>query len=312
MEFFFLYSIFAIFENPLYALVLGFNQMDAWLVWVLTAGLFAVLYALKAAGLYTMAKKAGKAHIAWCAFVPFASTFLMGELAETLYLGGLKIKHLGIFAAVLELLLCAAYAMQYIPLSYIYSQGEGQLYTVIVEAGADGSYAYLEFTDALNPSVERLMDVASILQTVFYLLYTVAAAVLFVAFFRVYCPMSYIWMVILCVIIPVFTAPLVYAYRNRGPVDYEKWMAARAAQLQRMQQRYGEGGPYGGGPYGGSPYGPEEGPKPADPFGEFSDGEDKDKYKDDPFGGLSDKKDGPGGSDGPSQDGNGGDGGSFS
>lgn len=308
MEFFYIYGIVANFGDPVYATAYGFNMLSVWLVWTITAGIYAVIYALKAAGLYTMAKRAGLNKLVWCAFVPFASTYLMGELAGALRLGSAKIRHIGLYAMAAEFLLFVAQAMYYIPLSYIYAQGPGQLYYVQIEDNT----VWLTFTDAVSNGLQNLLNVAYILDYVFYILYTIAAIFLFVTFFRRYCPLSYIWMVILCVIIPIVTAMLVYAYRNRSPVDYEKIMAARAEQMRRMQQ-YGQGGPYGGGPYNNGPYnnGPYGGgtssgtpggasKTPDDPFGEFSDNKD-------PFGDFSEKKGDSGQSDGSSSSGKGGD-----
>ena len=305
MEFFFVYGIVFNFGNPLYAAAYGFNALPVWLVWTITAGIYAVLYALKAAGLYAMAKKAGMNKLVWCAFVPFASTYLMGELAGALRLGNAKIRHIGLYAMVAEFLLFAVQAMYYISFSYIFARG-----LFYVEMDETAGTVALYFTEAVSNGLQNLINVSNVLDYVFYILYTIAAIFLFVTFFRRYCPLSYIWMVILCVIIPIVTAMLVYAYRNRSPVDYEKIMAARAEQMRRMQQQYGQGGPYGGGPYNNGPYnnggpyggGPSSGAPggasktPDDPFGEFSGG-------DDPFGDFSEKKGDPGRSDGASSDG---------
>lgn len=304
MEFFIVFGIVFNFGNPLYARAYGFTMLQPWAVYTIAAAIYLVIYAFKAIGLSTMAKKAGKNKLVWCAFVPFASTFLMGELAGEMRLGGnAKLKHIGLYAMVLEVLLCVCYALQYFPQTYIFAQGEGVLYNIVTETNANGTYISIEFTGSLNPAIVQMMNVALILEYIFYLLYTLAAVFLFIAFFRRYCPASYIWMVILCAILPVLTAFLIFAYRNRLPVDYERFMAARAEQYRRMQQS--QYGPYGGNPYGGNPYGggygspygqnPNAGPyggqgaprEPEDPFGEFSS---KSGGESDPFGEFSEKK----------------------
>ncbi len=309
MEFFIILSFLFILGNPLYAQAYGYNRLSGLAVVLISLAVYAIVYAFKAIGLYTMAKRAGKQKLLWCAFVPFASTFLIGELAGDFRLGTARMKHIGLYAMILEFVLCIFYALQYFPQLYIFSQGEGVLYNIVRQAGSDGGgYISIEFTSALNPAIYNMMNIAYILEYVFYVLYTIAAVFMFIAFFKRYSPLSYIWMVVVCAIIPLFAAFLIFAYRNRKPVDYDKFMAARSEQIRRMQAAqyggyppYGQspyGNPYNQPPYGQPPYGNPNGqgaPKnaPEDPFGEF--GSSSKPSDDDPFGEFSgggNKKDG--------------------
>ena len=85
MEFFFVLSIAFIFLSP------GINQLGEiynegliWIAFVIAGGVYLIVHALKAVGLYRMAKKKGMGKkLLWCAFVPFANTFLMASLAAS-------------------------------------------------------------------------------------------------------------------------------------------------------------------------------------------------------------------------------------
>ena len=213
----------------------------------------------------------------WCAFVPFASTWLMGKLAGAVRVGRTKIEFFGLLTMIAEICLCICYALQYFPLAYIY-----------------GNNLYSITYDETRLPILQISE-----EYIFMLVYTVLSVFLYMGFFRGYAPQSYIWLDVLCIFLPV-AGILAFAFRNRKFVDYEKYMQARMEQIRRVQQaQYGRppygnpyGNPYGGSygdPYGG-PYGqngqsPYGGPatKPDDPFGEFSSGENKSSAQD-PFG----------------------------
>ena len=305
MEFFIVLGVVSVLGNPLYAEAYGFNMLPAWAVVLVALAVYAFVFAFKAVGLFVMAKRAGRQKLLWCAFVPFASTFLLGELAGDIRVGNGRLRHIGLYALIAEILLCVCYGIQNFTQMYIFSQGRGVLYNILTEAGSNGgTILSLEYTAALADGIVKMMDVAYILEYVLLILYTVVAVFMFIAFFKRYSPASYVWMVILCAVVPVATAFLVFAYRNRVPVDYDKLMAARAEHYRRMQASQYGGYPYGQPPYGGNPYGqPPYGapggqdapPKaPDDPFGEFgsSSGPSGGSPEDDPFGEFSagDKK----------------------
>jgi hypothetical protein len=89
-----------------------------------------------------------------------------------------------------------------------------------------------------------------------------------------YAPKNYMVLSILVLFIPVARFIVIFALRNRQPIDYEAYMRARReAYIRSQQQYYNRQNPYGN-PYGGqyNPYGQDTPSprKPEEPFGEFS------------------------------------------
>ncbi len=289
MEFVFIWELIFPFCNPARREAYGTEPMQVWLAFVITAAVYVAVCAFKAIGLYTMAKNRGMKKKMWCAFLPFANTYLIGELAGDLRLGKSKVKHLGAIAMAVELLACAVALMQTIPAAYAFATG---MYTITSSQVGEIVYYGWAFSSEFPYAVVRMADVAYIMNYIFMILNTVAQVFLLIAFYRTYAPASYIWMVILGVIVAVANAFLIFAFRSRKPVDYDKFMAARAERYRRMQQsQYGPygGGPYGGNPYGGNPYGGNQGGAapgaPADPFGEYP--SDRDPFEEYSRGGNS-------------------------
>ena len=95
MEFFVFLGAFLYLSNPLYTQSLGINRLPVYAAYALAAGVYAVIYVFKAISLYRMAKKKGLNRLCWCAFVPFASTYLIGELGEQVRPFGLRIPKFG-------------------------------------------------------------------------------------------------------------------------------------------------------------------------------------------------------------------------
>lgn len=291
MELFSLFEFIFPFGNPVYAQTYGFNMVDAWLLWVIAAAVYVVVCAFKGVGLYAMAKKRGKSKfLCLLGFVPFASTYLMGKLGGELHLGKVNLKYIGILAMAAEIVLCLGYAVQDIPQSVIFMNPD--LYEVRPVASGNLTYLAVFFAESVPAWLVNTMNFFSIFCTIFYFIWLVLFIFLCMSFFRTYASASYIWMVVLCAIIPVLTGFLIFAFRNRDPIDYDKYMQERMERIRRAQQaHYGPYGgnpygnpygqnPYGQNPYGQNPYGTPYGqngyggqgaPKePDDPFGEYS------------------------------------------
>ena len=108
-------------------------------------------------------------------------------------------------------------------------------------------------------------------------------------------PLSYIWMVLFCAILPPVEAFLVFAYRNRKPIDFDAYMKERAERIRRAQQaQFGPYGPYGQNPYGQNPYGQNpygQNPYGQNPYGQNPYGQNPNanapSEPDDPFGEFS-------------------------
>ena len=123
MEFFIVFGAIVNLCNPIVELIYGIAPLPVYWAYIIAAAVFAVIYALKAVGLYTMAKKRGMNKKIWAAFVPFASTWLIGELAGPVRVGKSKFAYFGLLAMFTEIFLCVCYALQFIPMAYAISQG---------------------------------------------------------------------------------------------------------------------------------------------------------------------------------------------
>lgn len=292
MEFFVVFGAIFSLCDPRVKLAYGINVLPVYWAFILALIVYAVFYTFKAIGLSTMAKKRGMKKYVWCAFVPFASTWLIGKLAGPVRVGKTKIEFFGLLSMIAEICLCVCYALNYFPLAYAFANN---LYGIEVSSENNVVSYGLQFSTEFQSFV-TVMNIAYIAEYIFMIIYVVLCVFLYMGFFRAYAPQSYIWLDILCLFLPV-VGILAFAFRNRDFVDYEKYMQARMEQIRRMQQaQYGRppyGGPYGGNPYGNpyggqpygqngqAPYGPSE--KPDDPFGEFSSGGNKSSEQD-PFG----------------------------
>lgn len=251
------------------------SALPLWAAALIALGIYLVLWAFKGIGLYTMAKKQGKKKgMRALAFIPFASTFLMGELGESFKISSkTSVKHVGLYTMIAEILYAAAVCVYYIPLMYCF---QNSLFGVELDSG----YVTYYMLSSVPSALASCYNVGYYLQYIMEFVYLLFAIFLYIVFFRRYTPASYVWMVILCALIPVFTPFLIFAFRKRTAVNYDDYMRRRYERM-RQQQYYGgqqppynENGGYGGNGYNNGGYngggadrggsGPEQ-----DPFGEF-------------------------------------------
>ena len=276
MEFIELAGFILQFSYPYAKTVYGFS-IPAYIALIVAGGVFLALHACKAAALFIMAKKQGKKKLLWCAFLPFANTFLIGELGGEVKFGNLRLKHVGIVAMLAELVFvaCRGFVLGY----YAYAFHNGLTYFEVENNMIGWGFNEGVLTDGMYTALNACEIAGYILS------FVVLIAFIFVniGIFRKYAPDSYIWMVVLCALLPPVEGILLLVFARRTPVDYEKYMRERIEAIRRRQQaQYGPYGPYG--PYGQNPYGQNQNPygqpqqgsaqgneAPPDPFGEFSD-----------------------------------------
>lgn len=276
MEFIELAGFILQFSYPYAKTVYGFS-IPAYIALIIAGGVFLALHACKAAALFIMAKKQGKKRLLWCAFLPFANTFLIGELGGEVKFGNLRLKHVGVVAMLAELVFvaCRGFVLGY----YAYAFHNGLTYFEVENNMIGWGFNEGVLTDGMYTALNACEIAGYILS------FVVIIAFIFVniGIFRKYAPDSYIWMVVLCALLPPVEGILLLVFARRTPVDYEKYMRERIEAIRRRQQaQYGPYGPYG--PYGQNPYGQNQNPygqpqqggaqgneAPPDPFGEFSD-----------------------------------------
>lgn len=300
MEFIELAGFILQFSYPYAKTVYGFS-IPAYIALIVAGGVFLALHACKAAALFIMAKKQGKKKLLWCAFLPFANTFLIGELGGEVKFGNLRLKHVGIVAMLAELVFvaCRGFVLGY----YAYAFHNGLTYFEVENNMIGWGFNEGVLTDGMYTALNACEIAGYILS------FVVLIAFIFVniGIFRKYAPDSYIWMVVLCALLPPVEGILLLVFARRTPVDYEKYMRERIEAIRRRQQaQYGPYGPYG--PYGQNPYGQNQNPygQNQNPYGQPQQGSAQgNEAPPDPFGEFSDQK-GQGSQNGGGQNQNGG------
>lgn len=299
MEFIELAGFILQFSYPYAKTVYGF-WIPAYIALIVAGGIFLALHACKAAALFIMAKKQGKKKLLWCAFLPFANTFLIGELGGEVKFGNLRLKHVGVVAMLAELVFvaCRGFVLGY----YAYAFHNGLTYFEVENNMIGWGFNEGVLTDGMYTALNACEIAGYILS------FVVIIAFIFVniGIFRKYAPDSYIWMVVLCALLPPVEGILLLVFARRTPVDYEKYMRERIEAIRRRQQaQYGPYGPYG--PYGQNPYGQNQNPygQNQNPYGQPQQGSAQgNEAPPDPFGEFSDQK-GQGSQNGSSQNQNG-------
>lgn len=299
MEFIELAGFILQFSYPYAKTVYGFS-IPAYIALIVAGGIFLALHACKAAALFIMAKKQGKKKLLWCAFLPFANTFLIGELGGEVKFGNLRLKHVGVVAMLAEFVFVACRG--FVLGVYAYAFQNGLTYFEVENNMIGWGFNEGVLTDGMYTALNACEIAGYILS------FVVLIAFIFVniGIFRKYAPDSYIWMVVLCALLPPVEGILLLVFARRTPVDYDKYMRERIEAIRRRQQaQYGPYGPYG--PYGQNPYGQNQNPygQNQNPYGQPQQGGAQgNEAPPDPFGEFSDQK-GQGSQNGNSQNQNG-------
>ena len=210
MEFIELAGFILQFSYPYAKTVYGFS-IPAYIALIVAGGIFLALHACKAAALFIMAKKQGKKRLLWCAFLPFANTFLIGELGGEVKFGNLRLKHVGIVAMIAELFFVAcrgfvlgvyAYAFQN---ERTWFEFEENMIGWGFEEGwlTDGMYTALNACEIAG----YILSFAALIAFIF----------VNIGIFRKYAPDSYIWMVVLCALLPPVERILLLVFARRTP-----------------------------------------------------------------------------------------------
>lgn len=249
---------------------------DALISAIIAFSIWLAVFILMGIGLFTMSKKTDSKR-RYLAFVPFGQLFLLGELAGEVTFFGHKIRRLGLYAMIVEMVASAYYVLMSAAMYVLYVQNAA-LYELLngIPTWNGLSVSATRWLNFYAISSNYVVGLLSLVNAVLILM-------LFIGFYRRYAAhRNAIWLAIGGVFIPFFNGIAVFVLRGRDRIDYEAILRARQEAFKRQQQQWqnGQFGPYGGGPYG--PYGGPMGgngqswsqqpPKPEDPFGEFKGG----------------------------------------
>lgn len=222
-----------------------------------SAGLYLIFLVFGGLGMHAMAKKVGMKH-SWLAFLPFANTWYAGKLAGETRVFGQKMKRVGLYAMISEIIYVAISLFALIIQLALYNPA-------YFELGEDGTY-YL-ITNNIPLSIRWMVSanfICDFLVTISYLVLIFFLCTLFYAFFRKYYARGPFLMTFLCAVLPL-RGLVIFAVRNNTPVDYDAYMRRRMEQYAR---RSGGAYPYGQGGYDAD--GNRTGGAPQDePFSDF-------------------------------------------
>ena len=242
-------------------------------------GVYVILLIFGGIGLSKLAKKQGLKH-RWMGFLPFFNTYYAGKLAGETQFFGQKMKRIGLYAmlteilyVVLQLFLMIATVISYFP----------QYRTLEVDEGVMTGIANSNMPAWLEPTILYGNLVAYLI----WFFVIIFFCVLFIAFFRKYYARGPILLAFLSAVLP-FRGITIFAVRNNAPVDYNDYIRRRTQAYMRSsgynQPPYG---PYG--PENGPQSGPQNGPDPFDGFGSPNSGNSgKSSSDDDPFSEFDD------------------------
>ena len=251
-----------------------------------TLGVYLILLVFGGIGLNKLAKKQGLKH-RWMAFLPFFNTYYAGKLAGETQFFGQKMKRVGLYAMISEILYVALQLFVFVAvIMYFFPE----YLTLVVENGEMKG----EPNDSMPAWIMPAIDYGRLVAYLLWFFVIVFFCVLYVSFFRKYYARGPILLAFLSAVLP-FRGFTIFAVRNNAPVDYNDY-------IRRRTQAYMRGNGYNQPPY--SPYGPGNGgygsggPQNDDPFegfggpsgGSSSGSSSSPSSDDDPFSEFGDDK----------------------
>lgn len=222
-------------------------------------GAWLVLEILLGFGLFAMAKKRN-VEKRYLAFIPFVNMLYAGRLAGDTRLFGQRMKHVGVFVMLAQIVavLAGAFTMfSEVTLHYNY------VLQPITDASSQRVISYsFKTVDGYTPTSRSAAfliaydDISSLILSIAELVYSIFLFLVSSALFRRYAPRSFTWLSLVALFIPASFPIIVFALRNKQPIDYAAYLKK---QREAYYRRYGAPGGYGGfGSYGGynnTPYG---------------------------------------------------------
>lgn len=271
MEFFDLFNVPMIFMEEIVNLIIKpdiqnvYDFSNVILTYYLfaalgTLGVYLILVVFGGIGLNKLAKKQGLKH-RWMAFLPFLNTYYAGKLAGETQFFGQKMKRVGLYAMISEILYVALQLFVFAAVIISYFP---EYRTLEVSDGVMTGAA----NEAMPSWIEPAVTYGNLVAYLLWFFVIVFFCVLFVAFFRKYYARGPILLAFLSAVLP-FRGFTIFAVRNNAPVDYNDYIRRRTQAYMRNngynQPPYGPYGPGSGG-YGSG--GPQNGPDPFEGFGE--------------------------------------------
>lgn len=251
-----------------------------WLPIVCVGAFFAVVFALQAIALYTVASRSGYKN-KWMAFVPFLSTYYIGVCAQkNKIFNRVDARIFSAVAAVMEFLLLGGSIVYYVAILLLARSGCLDItineMTSLVIAEIVGS-----IPDNLFWAEWCFKYLYDYILSWFSLLLMFVQVLLLSAFFQTYSARRYFIFTVASALFPI-QGIIFFIIRNNKGYNYREYLRLeqerRYRTYQQFQQQNFSQNPYnqnpysrngGSGPYGGYENRPGGGVKPEDPFAEF-------------------------------------------
>lgn len=241
-------------------IMLGNTSVEAaWVSLLLVTAVCVTLFVLQGVGLRMMAKKQNIKK-SWLAFVPFANIWLLGKLAGTAEFFGQKIKNIGLYTMIAQIVCSIMYALMIAAQVYlVHNHGLPH----VTELGD----AYWLGLKGFSITVEKFYRIGNYFLSILSLISEILVFILMLSVYKKYYPKSHLALGMLALFVPISRYITVFVLRKRTPIDFDAYMRARREAYMRSRQQY-YGGYNGYNPYGQQP----QQPRPEDPFSEFKSG----------------------------------------
>ncbi len=236
---------------------------------IIGIGIILALFILQGVGLYKMAKRLNWKR-KYLAFIPFANIIYLGKLVGECQIFGQRMKRAGLYTLLAQIACTLVVCLHLAAELYLYLEHGAPTLQNPHEAaywGLTGFAGKVETFYEIIPYVTGILELLT--QLLFY--------VLMVGLCKKYAPHNYMFLSLLTLFLPLARFILIFALRNKAPIDYEAYMRAKREAYFRQQQQYYQqyGNPYQN-PYQNPytrPYTPPQNSaarKPDDPFEEFT------------------------------------------
>ena len=227
-------------------------------------GIYLICLIFGGIGMTAMAKKVGMKH-SWLAFLPFANTWYAGRLAGETQLFGKKMKRVGLYAMLAEVVYVAINVFSLVVRFGLYQPGY-----FVEQYNDSGTLINIDIDPERIPMALRWLVTANIVldvvKSISYIAMLFFLCVLFYAFFRKYYARGPFLMTFMCALLPL-RGFVIFAVRNNTPVDYNAYMRRKMEEYRRQQG--GGYGPYNGGGYDAYGNPASGGGGDDDPFSDF-------------------------------------------
>ena len=226
-------------------------------------------FILQGIGLSRMAKNRN-IHKRALAFIPFVNIYFMGKLAGECSFFGQKVKKVGLYAMLAQIISTLLMATTIGVGLYIYVN-----YGTPDETSVFG----IPFWSAL-PATENalytIFEVSYWVNQIVYFVFEILMVMLLMGLYKRYVPSNYVLFALISFLsMPIASNIIIFVIRNRKAIDYDAYMREKREAFFRRQQEYQRryGNPYNN-PYGNpyhNPYNQNNTKKSDDePFAEFT------------------------------------------